>query len=111
VRVTKPGGKIALNFRARSSIDRVLLPLGSFVRWLFGIPGFGPWLSRRRTAARVGWQANRLHPDEVIGPLLPVLTDVQIWLHPKSRTRGRGAESKTFEGINPHHYWVVATVR
>ena len=100
VRVTRPGGRIALNYRARSGSDVVLLP-----------PRIGTWLSQRRTLARLGWQANRLHPDQVIGPLAAQLSDIEVWRHPKSKISGYGAEIKTFDGINPHHYWVVATVR
>jgi SAM-dependent methyltransferase len=110
VRITKPGGKIALNYRGRTGSDVYLLPLGSVMRAAFRIPGFGDWLAQRRTAARLGWQANRLNPDQVIGPLERHLTDIQVWRHPKSKMSGYGAEIKTFDGINPSHYWVVATV-
>jgi SAM-dependent methyltransferase len=72
VRITRPGGRIVLNYRARSALDIVLLPLGVVVRGLFRIPKFGSWLSQRRLAARLGWQANRLPPDELIGPLAPL---------------------------------------
>ena len=111
VRVTRPGGKVVLNYRARSAQDVLLLPLGAVTRGLFRIPKFGPWLSQRRLAARLGWQANRLQPDELIGPLSPLLTDIEIWRNPKSRITGRGAVNQEFDGINPHHYWLIATVR
>ncbi len=111
VRIVRPGGKIALNYRSRSGYDVVLLPLGSLVRQLFRIPRFGGWLSRQRVFARLGWQVNRLEPDEVIGPLAPLLRDIEIWRNPKSRTSGEGAAIKEFAGINKHHYWVVATAR
>lgn len=111
VRVTRPGGKIALNYRARGRADVLLLPIGVVVRALFRVPKLGAWLSRRRFVARLGWQANRLHPDEVIGPLSPLLRDVEVWRGPKSKVEGGGAMVRTFEGINPHHYWIVAEVR
>ncbi len=111
VRVTKPGGTIVLNYRSRSRLDVVLLPLGRVVRGLFRIPRIGDWFAQRRFLARLGWQANRLHPDEIIGPLSPLLTDVEIWRNPKSRVSGYKASVKEFSGINSHHYWVVATVR
>lgn len=111
VRITSPGGKIVLNYRARSALDIVLLPMGAIVRGLFRIPRFGPWLSQRRLAARLGWQANRLQPDELIGPLSPLLTDIEVWRNPKSKISGRGAVVQEFDGINPHHYWLIATVR
>jgi len=111
VRITRPGGKIVLNYRARSAQDVVLLPLGALMRALFRIPKFGPWLSQRRLAARLGWQANRLQPDELIGPLSPLITDIEIWRNPKSKITGRGAVNQEFDGINRHHYWLIATVR
>jgi SAM-dependent methyltransferase len=111
VRVVKPGGKIVLNYRSRSRYDVVLLPLGGLVRLLFRIPGLGGWLSSKRVFARLGWQANRLEPDEIIGPLSPLLRDIELWRNPKSRTSGHKAAIKEFEGINKHHYWIVATAR
>ena len=80
------------------------------MRATFRIPRVGTWVAQRRFAARLGWQANRLNPDQVIGPLERHLTDIQVWRHPKSKMSGYGAEIKTFDGINPAHYWVVATV-
>jgi ubiquinone/menaquinone biosynthesis C-methylase UbiE len=111
VRVVMPGGKIALNYRSRSAYDVVLLPLGSIVRQLFRLPRVGEWLSRQRFLTRIGWQANRLEPDEVIDPLAPLLRDIEVWRNPRSSTSGRRATSREFEGINKHHYWVVATTR
>ncbi len=111
VRVTTPGGRVALNYRARGGADVVLLPAGAVVRSLFRVPKVGPWLAGRRLLARLGWQANRLAPDDVIGPLSPLLRDIEVWRNPRGRATGQGAETKTFEGINKHHYWVVATVR
>jgi ubiquinone/menaquinone biosynthesis C-methylase UbiE len=111
VRITRPGGKIVLNYRARGAQDVILIPLGTLVRAMFRIPKFGPWLSQRRWAARLGWQANRLQPDELIGPLSSQLTDVEIWRNPKSKITGSGAAEREFDGINRHHYWLIATVR
>ncbi len=111
VRITRPGGKIVLNYRARGAQDIVLIPLGTLVRAMFRIPKFGPWLSQRRWAARLGWQANRLQPDELIGPLASQLTDIEIWRNPKSKITGSGAAEREFDGINRHHYWLIATVR
>jgi hypothetical protein len=78
---------------------------------LFKVPGIGGFLSRQRVFARLGWQANRLQPDEIIGPLSPLLRDVEVWRNPKSRTSGYKATTREFEGINKHHYWIVATAR
>lgn len=111
VRVTRPGGKIVLNYRGRSAMDVVLLPIGGVVRTMFRIPKFGPWLSQRRTMARLGWQANRLRPDDLIRTLAPLLTDIEIWRNPKSKIHGTDAQTRKFDGINTHHYWLIATVR
>jgi hypothetical protein len=81
------------------------------VRALFRIPKFGPWLAQQRWAARLGWQANRLQPDQLIGPISASLTDVEIWRNPKSKFSGSGAASREFAGINATHYWLVATKR
>ncbi len=111
VRIARPGGKVVLNYRSRSAYDIVVLPLGTFVRQLFRLPKIGSWLSQQRTLTRLGWQANRLEPDEVIGPLSPLLRDIEVWRNPKSSTTGTGAEVREFAGLNTHHYWIVATPR
>jgi ubiquinone/menaquinone biosynthesis C-methylase UbiE len=110
VRVVRAGGHVALNFRSRSGADMVLLPTGALIRSLFRIPRFGRWLSQRRTIARLAWQANRLQPDAVLRSLPDVLTDVKIWRHPRSNVFGTGADIGTFDGINPHHWWLVARI-
>ena len=111
VRVVKPGGKVALNYRSKSGIDTIILPLSKVMRAMFKLPGLGGFLSRQRVCARLGWQANRLQPDEIIGPLSPLLRDIEVWRNPASRTSGVKAEMREFEGINKHHYWIVATAR
>jgi ubiquinone/menaquinone biosynthesis C-methylase UbiE len=110
VRVVRAGGYVALNFRSRSGADALLLPAGALIRSLFRIPRFGRWLSQRRTVARFAWQANRLQPDAVLRALPNALTDVKVWRHPRSNVFGIGAEIGTFDGINPHHWWLVARV-
>ncbi|MEX2625709.1 MAG: class I SAM-dependent methyltransferase, partial [Ilumatobacteraceae bacterium] len=82
IRVVRPGGRVALNLRSRSSADLVARPLGAVVRGLFGVPGLGDWLSRRRAATRLAWQANRIAPDAVVARAAPRLDDVAIWRHP-----------------------------
>jgi ubiquinone/menaquinone biosynthesis C-methylase UbiE len=110
VRVVKPGGTIALNFRGPSSSDWLVVPAGSAVRALYRVPKIGDWLSRQRFVTRLAWQASRLHPDQVTGPLAPQLTDIQVWTNPKSKLSAYGAERCTFEGVNPRHWWLIATV-
>lgn len=110
VRVVRPGGKVALNFRGPSALDLVVIPTGALVRSMYRIPTVGGWLSRQRFVTRLAWQANRLHPDQVTGPLSPQLTGIEVWTNPKSRLNAYGASMRTFEGINPHHWWLIAQV-
>jgi SAM-dependent methyltransferase len=111
VRVTRPGGRIALNLRSRSTADLVTRPLGALVRAFFRVPGFGTWLSHRRAAARLAWQANRLEPAELLDHVGDRLDDIVIWRHPNGTAAAPGVEIETFDGINQHHWWLVATIR
>jgi ubiquinone/menaquinone biosynthesis C-methylase UbiE len=111
VRVVRPGGRVALNLRSRSSTDVVTRPLGAVVRVLFQVPRLGDWLSRRRTATRLAWQANRVPPQAVLAEVGDRLDDVAIWRHPTGDAAAPGARIETFDGFNRHHWWLVATVR
>jgi SAM-dependent methyltransferase len=110
-RVVRSGGKIVLNYRSRSGLDTVVLPLSAAMRMLFRIPRVGGWLSQQRTFARLGWQANRLRPADTIDPLAALLSDVEVWRNPRSRIAHDQAAVREFDGINKNHYWIVATVR
>jgi SAM-dependent methyltransferase len=113
LRVVRPGGRVALNFRSWSATDPLVLPVGAVVRGLFRVPAIGPWLSRRRFATRLGWQANRLDPHQVIGPITGRITNAQVWRNPARDTPVFGVEGASlehFEGINRNHWWLVATV-
>lgn len=113
VRVVKPGGRIALNFRSWGASDPVVLPVGAAMRALFRVPGVGPWMSRQRLPTRLAWQANRLDPHQVVGSVHGRLRDVEIWRNPRrtGEVWGVGAATiETFEGINPNHWWLVATI-
>ncbi len=111
-RVTKPGGHVALNFRTWRPVDAVIWPLGKLTRALWRVPKFGPWLARHRFASRLGWQANRLSPDEVSRHLttLPYKFATRVIYHsPHRRFRPRNdAELRTFVGVNRSHWWLVA---
>jgi len=112
VRVTKPGGHIALNFRTWVAQDVVLWPAGKIVRASWRLPRVGPVIAQRRLPARLGWQANRLTPTEVLATVGSSLTDVQIFRGPKRRGFGlSGTTDRTFEGVHHSHWWVVATVK
>ncbi len=111
-RVTKPGGHVALNFRTWRPVDLLLWPLGKITRALWRVPKLGPWLARRRMASRIGWQANRLSPDEVSRHLatLPYKFATRVIYHSPHRTFSarKDAELRTFEGVNRSHWWLVA---
>jgi len=113
LRVVRPGGKIALNFRSWSGGDPFLLPVGAAVRGMLRIPGIGGWLSHQRTATRLAWQANRLDPNEVVNAVADRISDVEIWRHPSKIAPIHGvgeAAARSFEGVNPNHWWLVARV-
>jgi len=110
VRVTRPGGRIALNLRSRSRLDLLTLPAGAVVRRMLQLPRAGTWMASQRVLARLAWQANRVTPTAVMERIGADLTEVQIWRHPSGTVGVVGAETHTFEGINPHHWWLVATV-
>ena len=95
VRVVQPGGHVALNFRSRSGADALLLPAGALIRSLFRIPGFGRWLSQRRTIARLAWQANRLAPTPS--------SDRSPTCSPTSRSGATRAASSFGTGADDRH--------
>ena len=111
-RVTKPGGHVALNFRTWTGIDVLLWPLGKLIRALWRVPGVGPWVARRRLASRIGWQANRLSPDDVSRHLdsLDQRFASRVIYHSPDRTLAArsDAELRTFVGVHRSHWWLVA---
>jgi ubiquinone/menaquinone biosynthesis C-methylase UbiE len=112
VRVARPGGRIALNFRTWVAQDVLLWPAGKISRATWRLPRIGPRIAQRRLLARLGWQANRLTPHEVIGTVGSCLTDVQVFRSPKRRPFGLpDTTDRVFEGVDRSHWWVVATVR
>ena len=114
IRVVRPGGQLALNFRSWSGFDPFLLPVGALTRGAFRLPGVGPWLSRKRPPTRLAWQANRLDPHQVIGPVQDLISDVVIWRNPARNAPLWGVGSAApeyFGGINRNHWWLVARVK
>ena len=112
LRVLRPGGMVALNFRQRVWADVVLLPVGKIVRALFAVPGLGPWLSKHRVVTRMAWQVNRLDPHHIVDPIRDQVGDVVIWRNPRRAAPiwgAQGAELRYFDSINPAHWWLVAT--
>ena len=110
IRVTKPGGSVALNLRTWLARDVVLWPLGKLMRAMWHVPVIGPWLARRRLATRLGWQANRLSPKQVL-PHVSGLADVAIYRSPQRMPFGiDSVADRTYVGINRSHWWLVARV-
>lgn len=112
VRVARPGGHIALNFRTWVPQDVVLWPAGKLVRASWRIPRIGAVIAQRRLPARLGWQANRLSPREVLAAIGADVENVHIFRSPE---RGPfnlpDTTDETFEGVHRSHWWMVAAVR
>ncbi len=111
VRVVRGGGHVVLNYRTWTGNDALLWPAGKIVRALWRVPKLGPAISQRRSIARLGWQANRLSPTEVMAAIGPSVSDVQIVRSPKRRGFAiAGTSDQSFEGVHRSHWWLVATV-
>lgn len=113
VRITRPGGWIALNFRTSAWSDVALLPLGVAARAAFQLPGVGGQLSRRRLPTRLAWQVNRLDPHQVIHHVDGQLDDVAIWRNPARAEPLWGvdmARLEYFHHVNRSHWWLVGRV-
>lgn len=112
VRVAKPGGHIALNFRTWVPQDALLWPAGKISRATWRLPRVGPRIAQMRLPARLGWQANRLSPSEVLPTVASKLDAPVIFRSPKRRPFGQaGAGDDTFDGIHRSHWWLVARVK
>lgn len=112
VRVTKPGGRVALNYRTWTAADGVLWPGGKIVRASWRLPSVGRVLSRQRALTRLGWQANRLRPSSVLNGVAERLVDVTVYRSPSRRPFSlASAADGTFEGVHRSHWWLVGTVR
>jgi SAM-dependent methyltransferase len=114
LRVTQPGGHVALNFRTWTALDVALVPVGALTRALWRVPGLGPWLARQRWSTRLGWQANRLGPDQVLaylGTLPSRFDELFVFQSPRRRPLRVGqVPLRTFDGIHKSHWWLVARI-
>jgi ubiquinone/menaquinone biosynthesis C-methylase UbiE len=116
LRVVKPGGYIALNYRTWVPADIILVPAGAVMRWLWRIPVAGQRLSQWRWSTRFGWQANRLDPRRVLALLEASnigLTDAAILHHPGRPQRsvslaGETVRQRDLDVANKSHWWLVA---
>jgi SAM-dependent methyltransferase len=112
VRVVRPGGHVALNFRTWTASDVLLWPIGKIVRALFRVPGIGPAVARQRVTARFGWQANRLAPRTVLREVAGSLTDICLVRAPKRAPFKVALDitQSTFDGVHRSHWWLIGTV-
>ena len=115
LRVTKPGGLIALNFRTWTPLDAALVPLGGIVRMLWRTPKAAKYMARIRPLTRLGWQANRLSPDDVLASIgLDLigtrLQDVTILHSPRHRVHvsAEGVRRRAVRRVHRSHWWLVA---
>lgn len=109
VRVTRPGGTIALNFRTWRAADVVLWPASRVARLMWR---FAPRVAARsRLVTRLGWQANRLAPGAVIeefrrhagGEVTVVQSDARHRRLPVPP----GVEVRKVADLNPAHWFFV----
>lgn len=115
LRVTKSGGSIALNFRTWTALDTTLVPLGGLVRVLWRVPKAAKYMARIRVLTRLGWQANRLSPDDVLASIGTDLVglrlrDITIVHSPRRRARvsADGVRRRAVRRVHPSHWWLVA---
>lgn len=115
LRVTKPGGRVALNFRTWTPLDTALVPLGGVVRLLWRTPKAAKYMARIRALTRLGWQANRLSPDDVLASIgLDLigsqLREVTVIHSPRRRVSvsADGVQRVAVRRVHPSHWWLVA---
>jgi len=112
LRVTKPGGYVVLNFRTWVPQDVLLWPAGKISRLTWRLPSIGPKIAQMRLPARLGWQANRLSPAEVMAVGKASVTGARIFRSPKHRPfHATGTTDDVFEGVHRSHWWLVAERR
>lgn len=118
MRVARTGGTLMLNYRTWVRADAGLLPLGIAMRRLWRIPVVGKRLAVTRWSTRLGWQANRLSPDQALAHLAAnsssgkLLTNVVVH-HSAKTTRTvkmPGVTVKPMKRVNKSHWWLTATV-
>lgn len=115
LRVTKRGGLVALNFRTWTPLDAALVPLGGLVRLMWRAPKVAKHMARVRALTRLGWQANRLSPDDVLASIgLDLigtrLLDVTVIHSPRRRVTvsAAGVRKLAVRRVHPSHWWLLA---
>ncbi|MFM7047916.1 MAG: class I SAM-dependent methyltransferase [Actinomycetota bacterium] len=114
LRVTKSGGLVALNFRTWTPLDAALVPLGGLVRLMWRAPKVAKYMARVRALTRLGWQANRLSPDDVLASigldlLGTRLLDVTVIHSPRRRVTvsAAGVRKLAVRRVHPSHWWLL----
>ena len=120
LRVVKPGGTVMLNYRTWVLSDLLLVPAGSLVRLLWKSKKVGGWLARQRWATRLGWQANRVAPSEVLDLVRQSARpcrEIVLFHQPHRRSIMKGIDDRNVAGTvvrdqelpraNKSHWWIV----
>lgn len=118
IRVTRTGGSIMLNYRLRIPSDALLVPPGILVRLLWRLPVIGRKMSLWRWATRLGWQANRLQPEDVVEYLradpnaFASLSEIRVFHSPfrSLKTKPNGVDVQALKRVNSSHWWLVAKI-
>jgi len=118
MRVARTGGTLMLNYRTWVRADAGLLPLGIAMRRLWIIPVVGKRLAVTRWSTRLGWQANRLSPDQVLAYLAANSSSgkriTNVVVHHSAKTtrsvKTPGVTVKPMKRVNKSHWWLTATV-
>ena len=118
MRVARTGGTLLLNYRTWVRADAGLLPLGIAMRRLWRIPVVGKRLAVTRWSTRLGWQANRLGPDQVLAHLAANSSSgkriTNVVVHHSAKTtrtvKTPGVTVKPMKRVNKSHWWLTATV-
>jgi SAM-dependent methyltransferase len=119
LRVTRDEGIVILNYRSWVPLDVVLVPLGIVMRRLWKVPVIGKRLALRRWSTRLGWQANRLSPDDVLDFLYAIpdvakrIATVSIHHSPRlvRRVRREGVAVAPLKRVNRSHWWLTVTLQ
>lgn len=119
LRVTRDGGTVILNYRSWVPLDVVLVPLGMLMRKLWKVPVVGKRLALMRWSTRLGWQANRLSPDDVLDYLYSIpevarrIATVSIHHSPRlaRRVRRDGVAVAPLKRVNRSHWWLTVTLQ
>jgi SAM-dependent methyltransferase len=124
LRVAKPGGTVMLNYRTWVLSDVLLVPAGGLVRLLWKSKRVSGWLARQRWATRLGWQANRVAPSEVLELVRQSSRPCHeiVLFHQARRGRSimKGIDDRTVAGAivrdqelpraNKSHWWIVVRI-